>query len=148
MDFIISYFFETAESSEVVREPQPGYSQEERIAFIEKMKARTKSLALAVIKLVESTDNSKSGRVVNYQLVKSATSVAANYRAACRARSKKEFFAKMSIAVEEADETLFWLEILSESVIPIDKNSVKELIPEALAICKILSTARKSTRSQ
>ncbi len=77
------------------------------------------------------------------QLLRSATSVAANYRAACRARSQKEFFSKLSIVVEEADESLFWLEMLVEAAI-VDTNKLQPLITEAIEILKIVATARKN----
>jgi four helix bundle protein len=82
-------------------------------------------------------------RIVGKQLIRSATSVAANYRAACRARSKAEFAAKMSIVVEEADETLFWMEILKEAgLVPVEK--LVGLKKEATEILYAVSTARKN----
>ncbi len=83
--------------------------------FIEEIKNRTKQLAVSVILFSEDIRKSEVGKVIVKQLIRSATSTAANYRAACIARSKKEFYAKMSIVVEEADETLFWLEVLNEA---------------------------------
>ena len=77
--------------------------------FNEKMRQRTKKLAVDVIVFLTELPPHKAMRLVDYQLTKAVTSVAANYRAACRARSQAEFHAKMSIVVEEADETLFWL---------------------------------------
>ena len=76
------------------------------------LKLRTKNFSLMVIDLVERLPNSISIRVVANQIVKSGTSVGANYRAVCRARSDKEFVSKMNIVLEEADETLFWIEII------------------------------------
>ncbi len=78
------------------------------------------------------------------QLLRSATSVAANYRAACRARSAAEFHAKLSICVEEADETLFWLELLTESETVLSSTTAP-LLQEASEILFVLSKARKNT---
>ncbi len=80
----------------------------------EELKLRTKQFALRVIKLVETLPKNKIGDVLGKQLLRSATSVEANYRAACRARSKADFISKIAI-VEEADESLFWLELIAES---------------------------------
>jgi len=77
----------------------------EKEVFIEKLKERTKKFAVDIIKFCDSLSNIKASSVIVYQLVKSATSAGANYRATCRARSKKEFFSKMCIVVEEADES-------------------------------------------
>lgn len=81
---------------------------------------RTKKLALEIIKLTKQLPNNRVGWTFSDQIIRSATSVAANYRAVCRARSDKEFIAKMGIVIEEADETLFWLEMIDESGIMID----------------------------
>jgi len=88
----------------------------------EQIQNRTKQLALAIIKLTEHLPNNRVGWTFTDQIVRSSTSVAANYRAVCRARSDKEFIAKMGIVIEEADETLFWLEMIEESKI-INQNS-------------------------
>lgn len=78
------------------------------------LKARTKKFALMIIDLVEVLPNTISCRVIANQIAKSGTSVGANYRAVCRARSDREFVAKMTIVIEEADETLFWIEIIQD----------------------------------
>lgn len=80
--------------------------------FIEKFKKRTKKLSVDIILMFNNLKKTEATRVIGYQIIKSATSTAANYRASCIARFKKEFFSKISITVEEADETVFWLEIL------------------------------------
>lgn len=80
----------------------------------EELKIRTKKFSLRIIDVVEKLPNSISGRTVANQIVRSGTSVGANYRAVCRARSDKEFISKMGVVIEEADETLFWLEIMQE----------------------------------
>lgn len=81
----------------------------------EELKLRTKKFSLRVINLIESLPNSISGKVIANQLIRSATSVGANYRSACRSRSKAEFVSKIRIVEEEADESLYWLEIIKES---------------------------------
>ena len=78
----------------------------------DELKLRTKNFSLMVIDLVERLPNTISVRVIVHQIVKSGTSVGANYRAVCRARSDREFVSKMNIVLEEADETLFWIEII------------------------------------
>jgi four helix bundle protein len=80
----------------------------------DELKNRTKRFSLMIIDLIERLPNTIAIRVVAHQIVKSGTSVGANYRAVCRSRSDREFVAKMNIVVEEADESLFWLEILFE----------------------------------
>ena len=81
----------------------------------EELKERTKAFALRVIKLVDAMPRSLAAQVIGKQLLRSATSVGANYRAACRAQSHAEFAAQLYIVVEEADETVYWLELLRES---------------------------------
>ena len=78
------------------------------------LKLRTKEFGKNVIRLCRKLPQDREGRLIGNQIFRSATSVAANYRAACRGRSKAEFLAKLGIVEEEADETLFWLEILDE----------------------------------
>jgi len=114
------------------------------IEFREAFKSRLKQFALRIIKLYQGLPKSGEAQIIGKQLLRSATSVAANYRAACRARSGKEFFSKLSIVVEEADETLFWLELLLDSKI-FSNNKLKFIMIESLEILKIVSTARKNT---
>ncbi|PQJ82667.1 four helix bundle protein [Polaribacter glomeratus] len=114
--------------------------------FVELLKKRTKQLALDVILLYDKIQKTDSTRVIGRQLIRSVTTTAANYRAACIARSQKEFFSKMSIVVEEADETLFWLEMLKDAGF-VEEVQVKPLMDEALEILKIVSKARKSASS-
>lgn len=116
----------------------------EKEIFIEKMKKRTKKFAVDVILFCDSLKSSKASSVITYQLVKSATSTGANYRAACRSRSKNEFFSKISIVVEEADESEYWLEIIKESKLTNEKELLEQLLTEALEITKIVSKARNS----
>ena len=113
----------------------------------EAMKERTKQFAIRIVAVVKSLPRSREGDVIGKQLLRSGTAVAANYRAVCRARSKAEFISKMSIVVEEADETAFWLELLTDTgLIPVGKLGL--LLKEAnelLAICAAsLRTAKQN----
>jgi four helix bundle protein len=107
------------------------------------LKARTKDFALRVIRLVDALPNTVKGRAIANQIIRSATSVAANYRAACRARSRDEFIAKIGVVEEEADETAFWLELIVESGIHI-KEQIDPLLKEAGELVAIVATSRKS----
>jgi len=117
----------------------------EKEIFIEKLKKRTKKLAVDIIMFCDSLKNCKASSIVTYQLVKSATSTGANYRAACRARSKSAFFSKICIVVEEADESEYWLEIINESDLSDDKKELIRLTQEANEITKIMAKAKDST---
>src|SRR5580698_4035183 len=79
------------------------------------LKQRTKHFALLLIRLCRTIPSSQEGRIITRQLLRSATSVAANYRAVCRARSRADFISKLGIVLEEADESLFWLELLVDA---------------------------------
>jgi four helix bundle protein len=112
---------------------------------IEAFKQRTKELALRVIKLFQALPKSEEARIIGKQLLRSATSVAANYRACCRARSDAEFFSKISIVVEEADETLFWLELLADAeIVPMEKLS--HLLNEYEEVVKIVNAVRHNRK--
>jgi four helix bundle protein len=107
------------------------------------LKARTKEFALRVVRLVDALPNTVKGRVIANQIMRSATSVAANYRAACRARSRAEFIAKIGVVEEEADETAFWLELIIDSKIRSEKQ-VAPLLKEAGELVAIMASSRKS----
>lgn len=110
------------------------------------LKERTKQFAYRIIKLYRSLPRNPEAEVVGKQVLRSATSVAANYRAAQRARSRNEFASKLGIVVEEIDETLFWLECISDnSIMPVGRMA--ELIKEANELVAIFTVARKSARS-
>jgi four helix bundle protein len=111
--------------------------------FIEEMKQRTKLFALDTIKIYQSFPKNDLYRNIGNQLIRSATSLGANYRAACRARFDKEFFSKVSIVTEESDETIFWLEILIESNLQNNKE-IQRLLNESIELTKIFSKSRKS----
>jgi four helix bundle protein len=108
------------------------------------MNARLKLFAIRVIKLFQSLPKTDEAQIIGKQLLRSATSVAANYRAACRARSGKEFYSKLSIVVEEADEALFYMELLTDAeIVPLSR--LADLMQETEDILKIMATARKHT---
>jgi four helix bundle protein len=107
------------------------------------LKARTKEFALRVIRLVDALPNTVKGRAIANQIIRSATSVAANYRAACRARSRAEFIAKIGVVEEEADETAFWLELIIDCNIRTEKQ-IGPLRTEANEIVAIMAASRKS----
>jgi four helix bundle protein len=107
--------------------------------FNEQFRNRTKANSVKTIKIVSKIKYSDESSVIKKQLVKCVTSVAANYRAVCRARSENEKFAKLCIVVEEADETLFWLEILVECEI-ISQETINEVYSEGLEILKVMSS--------
>lgn len=107
--------------------------------FNEQFRNRTKVNSVKIIKIVSKIKYSDESSVIKKQIVKCATSVAANYRAVCRARSENEKFAKLCIVVEEADETLFWLEILVECEI-ISQETINEVYSKGLEILKVMSS--------
>ena len=109
----------------------------------EELKQRTKDFAKRVLKVVDALPNSIKGRAIGNQLVRSGTSVAANYRAACRGRSKAEFSAKLGTVVEEADESALWLELIIEDGI-LEESLVKSLLDEANEIVAIMAASRKT----
>nr|WP_256488458.1 four helix bundle protein [Pontibacter sp. HSC-36F09] len=100
-------------------------------------------LALDVIKFSKQLPKTEEATIMKRQLLRSATSVAANYRAACRARSSAEFYAKLCIVVEEADESLFWLELLEESGTT-SATTVLNLQKEFTEVLSTMAKARKS----
>ena len=109
------------------------------------LKQRTKAFALRVMKMVGALPNDSVGRAIGGQLVRSGTSVGANYRAACRGRSKAEFIAKLGIVIEEADESGYWMELIIDGgLLPTDK--VELLLDEANQITAIMVASRKSAQ--
>jgi four helix bundle protein len=107
------------------------------------LKARTKRFAVRVFKLVDALPRTIQGRAVANQIIRSGSSVAANYRAACRARSRAEFIAKIGVVEEEADETLFWLELIIETEL-LDLKRIAPLLKEADELVAIMAASRKS----
>ena len=120
--------------------------EKERKEFIEKVKKRTKQLAIDVMLFYNEMHKTEASRIIGKQMIRSATSTASNYRAACVARSQRDFYAKLSIVVEEADETLFWLEMLRDARFT-ESKKVSPLIEENLELLKIVSKARKNSKN-
>ena len=113
----------------------------------DELKARTKAFALRTIKLVDAMPRGRASQVRARQLLRSATSVGTNYLAACRAQSKADFTAKVSIVLEEADESLYWLELIVESGL-MKAGRLEELMKEASELVAIVSASRKAARGQ
>jgi four helix bundle protein len=114
------------------------------------LKKRTKAFALGVLKLVDALPKTTSGRALASQIVRSGTSVVANYRSACGAKSTADFIAKMGTVEEEADESLFWLELLEESelVTAAKLAAIKREANELIAITVAsIKTARRNRAS-
>jgi four helix bundle protein len=107
------------------------------------LQRRTKRFALQILVLIDRLPNTIGGRVLANQLARSATSVGANYRAACRARSRAEFASKLGIVAEEADESLYWLELIRDGNFMAEKN-VGSLLAEADELTAIFTAGRRS----
>ena len=112
----------------------------------EQIKRRTKQIALEVIKLLDELPNKPSVWAIAKQIVRSSTSIGANYRAACRAKSPADFINKLKIVEEETDETHYWLEILEESGI-IQSERIELLKKEVNEILSIVVSSIKTTRA-
>ena|SRR5258705_2976519 len=107
------------------------------------LKKRTKLFALRVLKLAAALPLTLEGKIIKGQLVRAGTSVGANYRAACRGRSRAEFIAKLGVVVEEADESAYWLELIIEGAF-LKESRVKPLLDEANELTKIMVSSRIS----
>lgn len=112
----------------------------------EELKQRTKQFALRVVALFRSLPKTEEARTIGKQVLRSGTSVAANYRAVCRARSKAEFVSKMGMVVEEMDETVFWLELLVETEI-VKKDRMPSLLTEAEELLAIFAASQRTAKS-
>ena len=106
--------------------------------------AHTKSFSLRILKLVDQLPRTTSGRAIGNQLVRSGTSIGANYRAACRSRSRAEFAAKLGVVAEEADETVYWLELVCDGNL-IPANKLTELLREADELTAIFTAGRRTS---
>jgi len=113
----------------------------------DEMKMRTKKFSLMIIDLGEKMPNTNVIRSITNQIVRSGTSVGANYRAVCRARSDREFVAKMNIVLEEADETLFWLEIIKEKMW-ITKSELEMIWKEGNELTAIFVSSLKTVNNR
>ena len=107
------------------------------------LQQRTKDFALRVLNLIEHLPNTIGGRVLANQLARSATSVGANYRTACRARSRAEFASKLGTVAEEADESLYWLELIQVGDFVPEKR-IASLVSEADELTAIFTSGRRS----
>ena len=116
----------------------------------EQIKFRTKHIGLKIIKLIDDLPNKPSAVAIAKQIVRSSTSIGANYRAACRAKSTADFINKLKIVEEETDETIYWLEILEESSL-VRKDKLSDLMIETNEILSIIvasiNTSRKNLKS-
>ena len=113
----------------------------------EELKRRTKAFAIRIIRLVEALPNTSTARVIGNQLLRSGTSVGANYRAACRARSQADFVSKIGVVEEEADESAYWLELLVEAgILSIDR--IKDLLNEANELTAIFTSSGRTAKER
>ena len=109
------------------------------------LKGRTKSFAIRIVTLFRSLPRSPDAQTLGKQLLRSGTSVAANYRAVCRSRSRAEFIAKMGVVMEEADESVFWLELLSETGV-VKAERAKNLLEEANELVAIFGASLRTAK--
>lgn len=117
--------------------------EDHKSQFVEQFRNRTKKFVVDNIKLYRDLPKTDEARIVGKQLLRSSSSVGSNYRAACRSRSQAEFHSKISILVEEADESAFWMEVMVEAEI-IRKDKIAYLLNEANEILKVVASARKT----
>ena len=113
----------------------------------EELQNRSKQFALRIVKLFRSLPRTEEARIMGKQVLRSGTSVAANYRAVCRARSKSEFIAKIGVVVEEADETTFWLELLVDADI-VREPRMRSLLSEANELLAIFAASQHTARNR
>jgi four helix bundle protein len=111
----------------------------------EELKARTRAFALRIIRLAESLPEAPAAKVIRNQLLRCGSSVGANYRAACRAKSKADFVSKMGIVEEEADETIYWMELLIDAEI-VKRPRIADLLDEADQILSIVISSIKTAK--
>lgn len=111
----------------------------------EELRERTKQFALRIIRLFRALPGKADAQIVGKQLLRCGTSVGANYRAACRARSKAEFIARLGIVAEEADESVFWLEMIEESKM-LNPKRLEEILREARELAAIFSASLRTAK--
>ena len=109
------------------------------------LKERTKQFAIRIIRMLRALPKTDEARVISRQLLRAATSVAANYRAVCRARSTADFIAKVGLVVEEADETVFWLELLADAGI-VQKARLEQLERETNELLAIFAASQRTVK--
>jgi four helix bundle protein len=111
----------------------------------EQLQARTRKFALRIVKLFRALPKTDDARILGKQLLRSGTSIGANYRAACRARSRAEFIAKLGIVLEEADETVFWLKLMRDAGI-FPETKLREIVQEAKELVAIFVASVKTAK--
>jgi four helix bundle protein len=111
----------------------------------EVLRERTKQFALRILQVFRSLPRAVDAQIIGKQLLRSGTSVAANYRAACRARSRSEFVAKIGVVVEEADETAFWIEFLTDARV-MKRERLEKLLTEAHQLTAIFTASRRTAK--
>jgi four helix bundle protein len=111
----------------------------------EALKCRTKTFALRIVRLYRALPRSENARILGTQLLRSSTSIGANYRAACRGRSRAEFVAKLGIVLEEADETVFWLELIQELRI-FPESKLRAVVREANELVSIFVSSVRTAK--
>ena len=111
----------------------------------EELRERTKNFALRILHLFRSLPRALDAQIIGKQLLRSGTSVAANYRAACRSRSRPEFVAKIGLVVEEADETAFWIEFLTDAKV-VKRERLEKLLNEAHELTAIFTASRRTAK--
>ncbi len=109
------------------------------------LKTRTKQFALRIVNVYRKLPRTEEARVIGKQMLRSGKSVGANYRAACRSRSKAEFISKIGIVLEEADETVFWLELLLDAKV-FPRNKIDDLLAEANELTSIFVTSLRTSK--
>ncbi len=114
--------------------------------YAAELKSRTQDFALRIIRLSEALPRTATGKVIGMQLLRSGTSVGANYRAACRGRSKPDFISKLGIVLEEADETVYWLELVIKANL-LAESKVEPLLKEANELVSIFVASSKTAKS-
>lgn len=114
----------------------------------EELKIRTKKFAIRTFKFMNTLPKSKSADVITYQILKSSSSVAANYRAVCRGKSSADFLNKLKVVDEEVDETLFWLEFIKDLEIECDNKELDLLVKEADELVAIFSAGIKTIKAR
>lgn len=113
----------------------------------EELRERTKAFALRILHLFRSLPRATEAQIIGKQLLRSGTSVAANYRAACRSRSRSEFVSKIGVVLEEADESAFWIEFLADAKL-VKKGRLEKLLNEAHELTAIFAASRKTAKGE
>ena len=113
----------------------------------DELKARTKRYGLEVIRVCDSLPNTRAANIIAHQLIRCATSIGANYRAACRSRSNADFASRIGITLEEADESVYWLELLSESGIKTEQH-LSTLMKEGRELVAIFTASHQTARKK